>query len=248
MFHFSRRSADADQVKKWLRFTRISSSVTAVGTLSIYLEVLQQIIPEAVFGRFPYYKFFIYAAFVIAAFSTISLHYVSKIITLSVAQIGTYVSTTYILYSLTGVFIGLLMPVFFVVMVMTITKMVVELSDGLIYTWRKNYLSVFYFGYGIPPRRCIHGLLPIFYHMEGLFMMGIKINELCPECKRVKINIFRDERSGFTIGRCIECAVTFNYVEFTCGCCNPDILALCDAPNCKHPGTPTTKPCRGIGE
>mgnify|MGYP001198865491 CR=1 FL=1 len=65
----------------------------------------------------------------------------------------------------------------------------------------------------------------------------------CPSCKSDDIQTLELQSGGFQ-ELCRTCLFVSNYVEFTCGCCQPDIFRICPNTNCTSPGTPKTKLCK----
>ena len=73
--------------------------------------------------------------------------------------------------------------------------------------------------------------------MEALFRR-------CPSCGSNAI-IFQSLEGGGAREFCQQCMFVANYVEFTCGDCNPDVFAYCPRKDCKaNPlGTPKNTAC-----
>ncbi|HNP24894.1 MAG TPA: hypothetical protein PKL37_22650 [Panacibacter sp.] len=70
-----------------------------------------------------------------------------------------------------------------------------------------------------------------------------KLFNECPSCGSQKIIYQKLEGGGYR-EFCSMCLFSSTYVEFTCGCCNPDVFGICPNTKCKTPGTPTHKLCR----
>lgn len=71
-----------------------------------------------------------------------------------------------------------------------------------------------------------------------------RIFRRCPSCGGGNLGVERMAFGG-TCETCRSCAFVTTYVVFTCGCCNPDIFAICPNSACKRkpPGTPTQDFC-----
>jgi hypothetical protein len=75
--------------------------------------------------------------------------------------------------------------------------------------------------------------------MERLF-------SACPSCGARNIG-FERLPTGGAREICMNCMFVANYVQFTCGCCNPDVFAICPKKSCRRTprGTPTKQLCNG---
>ena len=66
----------------------------------------------------------------------------------------------------------------------------------------------------------------------------------CPSCGGRSMHVEK-MAFGATCETCMVCAFVTSYVVFTCGCCNPDVFAICPNHACRHKprGTPTHAFC-----
>ena len=64
----------------------------------------------------------------------------------------------------------------------------------------------------------------------------------CPSCRQSEMRL--REIAGGYMELCTQCNFAVNYVQFTCGHCNPDVFGLCPRDECPTPGQPTKKLCR----
>ena len=65
----------------------------------------------------------------------------------------------------------------------------------------------------------------------------------CPSCISDKISLIQPSDTAGRIEFCVSCNFAVNHVLFTCGCCNPDVFALCPRRECAARGVPTKNLC-----
>src|SRR5205823_5844919 len=94
----------------WLRFA------FGTGGLSAIMALIRQTFPAEILQRFPEYDTFIYAALAISLISALLLVMINKVITVSLAQLGSITSLLYVGYAIFGIFSASLVPVFAVLM------------------------------------------------------------------------------------------------------------------------------------
>jgi hypothetical protein len=99
---------------------------------------ITDIFPPDVLARFPQHEMFLYGAFGIALISALFLTFEPKVITVSFAQVGALTGLLWIGYSLVGVFIGDLLPVFYAWMLVGILILVLLFSRSIVFYYRNG--------------------------------------------------------------------------------------------------------------
>jgi hypothetical protein len=155
--------ANPEVVKKF-RLWGLGNAAASGGLLGI-VEVVKKIFPAAVLGRVPDYEVYIYAAIAISLITVLFLTMIPKVITLSFAQLGVITSMVYIGYSLAGIFIAKLIPVFFALMALAILIMVIVFGQSLSYYKFQKAYSDFVVG-------CVTVLVTVFACAYPLYILA----------------------------------------------------------------------------
>jgi hypothetical protein len=126
--------------KTWLRFAFGTGGISAV------MAVVKQMFPAEILQRFPEYDTFVYAALAISLISALLLYAINKVITVSLAQLGSITGLLYIGYALFGIFSGSLVPVFAVLMILTMAVMILVFGESLLHYKHEHAYADMVFG------------------------------------------------------------------------------------------------------
>jgi hypothetical protein len=154
--------ANPEVIKKWRTFALANAG--ASGALGGIVPIIKRIFPQAVLGRFPDYEIFIYAAIGISLITVFFLLMIPKVIALSVAQIGGITSLIYISYSLAGIFLPSLLPVFLAIMILAILIMIIVFGESLNYFLRQRAYYDFIIG-------CISVIVGVFACSYPIYLL-----------------------------------------------------------------------------
>jgi hypothetical protein len=113
--------------RTWLKFA------FGAGGISAAMALAKQTFPEELLRRFPEYDTFIYAALAVSFITALLLLAVNKVITVSLAQLGSITGLLYIGYALFGIFSASLAPVFVVLMILTMLVIIMVFSQSVLY-------------------------------------------------------------------------------------------------------------------
>lgn len=134
----SLQPANPAVIATWRTYALSTTVVSGAMTLAGLVNVIRNLFPETLLRRFPEYDIYIYAAIAISLMSAIFLTLIRKVITVSFAQLGAITSLVYLFYALAGIFVGELLPVFFVIILLAILIIVLVFGESLAFFKRRR--------------------------------------------------------------------------------------------------------------
>ncbi|RMH34187.1 MAG: hypothetical protein D6690_11120 [Nitrospirae bacterium] len=139
LFRLSLYPANPAEVRRWRIFAGVSIGASGAGSLGILVSRLRHLIPTDMLQ-----EQFIYMALAIAFITGLPLYAFSRVLCISLAELGFPTSLMYLAYALLGVFLPNYRPILTIIVIVVACIFLVLFTSGVSFFRTQQSMSDFY--------------------------------------------------------------------------------------------------------